>query len=389
MTTDGRPHRQDTAARSTFKAPLRHRGRTTTTCTSRRRPTAAATGPRWTARSTAQPSPATPATTRHRPAHTRRHGSTSTFAAGRLRGQDDQFRVCTTPTDGGVGRRRRLLRRRHQRHGDGATVLTDGAETATTGGPLDGFTIVGATETGDFDELLHRRGTARTCRYDKYLKTGPYNFGFADTKPDWVEHFPYQPGLLISYWDTSQADNNTSEHPGSGPQPAHRRPPEAALQHRRRAVARPDPGVRRTVRPAEGRLVHAARQRQGQLHPRPGRAAGVQRHQEVLLRPSAEQGVKLPAVGVKIEVTRRERHLVEGQDQLTQQGRHFGARRVSTLRAPSHGTQGHCVFDRRRLELGFLRMIDLYVRATQGALAGAQIVRWLGMTTRFRTPSYS
>lgn len=33
--------------------------------------------------------------------------------------------------------------------------------------------------------------------FDQYLKTGPYNFGFLNTKPDWVEHFPYQQGLLI------------------------------------------------------------------------------------------------------------------------------------------------------------------------------------------------
>ena len=33
---------------------------------------------------------------------------------------------------------------------------------------------------------------------------------------DWVERFPYQDGLLISYWDGSQGDNNTSEHPGEG-----------------------------------------------------------------------------------------------------------------------------------------------------------------------------
>ena len=39
--------------------------------------------------------------------------------------------------------------------------------------------------------------------YDKYLKTGPYNFGYANTKPDWVDHYAYQQGLLISYWDTS------------------------------------------------------------------------------------------------------------------------------------------------------------------------------------------
>jgi immune inhibitor A len=33
--------------------------------------------------------------------------------------------------------------------------------------------------------------------------------------PSWVEHFPYQDGLLVSYWDSSQADN-TSSHHGAG-----------------------------------------------------------------------------------------------------------------------------------------------------------------------------
>ena len=37
--------------------------------------------------------------------------------------------------------------------------------------------------------------------YDESLRT-EYNFGFLTTgRPDWVEHFPYQDGLLISYWD--------------------------------------------------------------------------------------------------------------------------------------------------------------------------------------------
>ena len=33
---------------------------------------------------------------------------------------------------------------------------------------------------------------------------------------DWVTHFAYQEGLLISYLDTRYADNNTSAHPGQG-----------------------------------------------------------------------------------------------------------------------------------------------------------------------------
>jgi immune inhibitor A len=52
--------------------------------------------------------------------------------------------------------------------------------------------------------------------YDDGLRTGPYNFGFLDVAGNWVERFPYQDGLLISYWDTSFADNNTATHPGGG-----------------------------------------------------------------------------------------------------------------------------------------------------------------------------
>jgi immune inhibitor A len=50
--------------------------------------------------------------------------------------------------------------------------------------------------------------------YDKYLKTGPYNFGFLDN-PDlqnWVEHFPYQEGLLVWYYDESFPDNDVAAH---------------------------------------------------------------------------------------------------------------------------------------------------------------------------------
>lgn len=63
--------------------------------------------------------------------------------------------------------------------------------------------------------------------YDKTLEVGPYNFGFSGTRPDWVEHYAYQNGLLVWLWDTSQKDNNTSVHPGQGlilPIDAHAKP---------------------------------------------------------------------------------------------------------------------------------------------------------------------
>ena len=63
--------------------------------------------------------------------------------------------------------------------------------------------------------LLHR-GSAGVRVVRPVPQAGPYYFGYANTKPDFVDHYAYQQGLLISYWDTSYADNDTFAHPGSG-----------------------------------------------------------------------------------------------------------------------------------------------------------------------------
>jgi immune inhibitor A len=97
---------------------------------------------------------------------------------------------------------------------NGATVLADGAEAATTW-TLAGFSIVGSSVTNDYDNF-YIAGHRSYVSYDRYLKTGPYFFGYAPARPDYVDHYSYQQGLLISYWDTSQVDNNTNVHPGSG-----------------------------------------------------------------------------------------------------------------------------------------------------------------------------
>jgi immune inhibitor A len=54
--------------------------------------------------------------------------------------------------------------------------------------------------------------------YDEALKTGPYNFGFLDDpdRQNWVEHFPYQEGLLVWYYDESFADNSIGDHCADG-----------------------------------------------------------------------------------------------------------------------------------------------------------------------------
>ncbi|MBN1171002.1 MAG: immune inhibitor A, partial [Micromonosporaceae bacterium] len=97
----------------------------------------------------------------------------------------------------------------------GTEVFTDGAESGDNGWTANGFSAVGSSMTDEYDNyyIVSNRSW---ISFDQYLKSGPYNFGFLPDKPDWVEHFPYQEGLLISYWDTSQPDNNTSEHPGEG-----------------------------------------------------------------------------------------------------------------------------------------------------------------------------
>jgi immune inhibitor A len=99
---------------------------------------------------------------------------------------------------------------------DGTALFSDNAESADAAWTAGGFSRIGASFTKDYKQYYIAENR-QYVSYDKTLKTGPYNFGFLSTsRPDWVEHYPYQNGLLIWKWDTSQADNNTSVHPGVG-----------------------------------------------------------------------------------------------------------------------------------------------------------------------------
>ena len=88
----------------------------------------------------------------------------------------------------------------------------DDAET-DPGWMYDGF----VRTTGTFTQSFFNAYIAEFRQYvgyDASLKTGPYNFGFLDN-PDlqnWVEHFPYQDGMLVWYYDESFADNNVGDH---------------------------------------------------------------------------------------------------------------------------------------------------------------------------------
>lgn len=92
----------------------------------------------------------------------------------------------------------------------------DDAE-ADAGWTFDGFRLTTGQESGFyFNAYVAENRQYRG--YDEGLETGVYNFGFLDNPllGDYVEHFPYQDGLLISYWDASQRNNNTRTHPGAG-----------------------------------------------------------------------------------------------------------------------------------------------------------------------------
>jgi len=91
---------------------------------------------------------------------------------------------------------------------------TDDAET-DPGWSYAGFSRTTGTTTVPFFNAYFAE--FRTYQgYDASLKTGPYNFGFGDTAPNWVEHFPYQDGLLVWYYDTSFDDNNVGDHCAGG-----------------------------------------------------------------------------------------------------------------------------------------------------------------------------
>jgi immune inhibitor A len=96
-------------------------------------------------------------------------------------------------------------------------TLVDDAET-DTGWTFDGFVRTNGTVTSvanHYYVVEYRKYQG----YDLALDLGPYNFvdpAGTEGLPNWVEHFPYQDGMLVWYWDTSQADNNVGDHPGEG-----------------------------------------------------------------------------------------------------------------------------------------------------------------------------
>ena len=97
----------------------------------------------------------------------------------------------------------------------GATVFADGAESGANGWTADGFAVAEATTSQDYAQYYLASYRSYTS-FDRYLRTGPYDFGYGTALPRRVDHFPYQDGLLVTYWDDRYLDNDVSQHPGNG-----------------------------------------------------------------------------------------------------------------------------------------------------------------------------
>ena len=72
----------------------------------------------------------------------------------------------------------------------------DGAET-DAGWTYTGFRVTTGTEEGKLYNQYYVAEYRTYKGYDYGLKVGPYYFGYGDAKPDFVDHFPYQDGLLL------------------------------------------------------------------------------------------------------------------------------------------------------------------------------------------------
>ncbi|MFF2011100.1 immune inhibitor A domain-containing protein [Streptomyces sp. NPDC058195] len=135
---------------------------------------------------------------------------------------DVRFRYTTDGGTGGIGFAADTI----SVTADGAVIFSDNAEGDDNGWTAKGFSRVGDSFSKNYPQYYIAENR-QYVSYDKTLEVGPYNFGFSQTRPDWVEHYPYQTGLMVWLWDKSQKNNNVSTHPGKGlilPVDAHAKP---------------------------------------------------------------------------------------------------------------------------------------------------------------------
>ena len=126
-------------------------------------------------------------------------------------GQSVQFRFRVS-TDGGVQSEAYLDDIAVTVDG---TTTTDDVESGVGAWTSKGFSIISGTTSRTVQDMYLAENRVYSG-YDATLRTGPYNFGWGTTRPDWVERFPYQNGMLVWFANGEFGDNNTSQHPGSG-----------------------------------------------------------------------------------------------------------------------------------------------------------------------------
>ncbi len=145
---------------------------------------------------------------------------------------------------------------------DGTTTVDD-VEDGTGAWTAKGFSIISGTTSRQVHDMYFAENRVYSG-YDETLRTGPYNFGWGTTKPDWVERFPYQNGMLVWFANGEYSDNNTSTHPGGGEVlPVDARPAPDRVRRRRQA-RQPAPALRRDVRAGGHRRGDLPPQRCGQ-----------------------------------------------------------------------------------------------------------------------------
>ena len=97
----------------------------------------------------------------------------------------------------------------------GTQTFSDDVETEAPGWTAKGWKRSTGTET--VTESRYYLIENRQYRgFDATLAEGPYNFSEGVTRPNWVEFFDFQDGMLVWLVDPTAPDNNTSVHPGSG-----------------------------------------------------------------------------------------------------------------------------------------------------------------------------
>ena len=98
---------------------------------------------------------------------------------------------------------------------DGVAGAVDDVEAGAGAWSPNGFSISNGSTSKQVQDMYFAENRVYD-NYDDTLRTGPYNFGVDFARPNWVERFPYQNGMLVWFANGEYTNNNTRTHPGGG-----------------------------------------------------------------------------------------------------------------------------------------------------------------------------